>query len=106
MSIPGYFRSSARAATVFILVLAASDSFAAPTKCAQREEILSWLARAYGERPVATGVTSGDALMELARTRDGATWTLLVTSASGRTCVLAAGEGWRTQASPTWDPAT
>lgn len=73
----------------------AADPVSATTACGERARLLDWLARAYDETPAAVALTSGGELIELLRTTDGATWTLLVTSTSGRTCVLAVGEGWR-----------
>ncbi|MFQ6017937.1 MAG: hypothetical protein ACE5KF_07050 [Kiloniellaceae bacterium] len=53
------------------------------------------LAERYGEAPIAAGVTARGALLEVLATEDGATWTIIVTTPQGLSCVRAAGEGWR-----------
>lgn len=62
--------------------------------CQTRDALLAQLDRQYGEAPVAVGV-SGGALVELLSAEDGGTWTLVVTSPKGISCMVAAGEGWR-----------
>ncbi len=62
--------------------------------CAERESLLSNLAREYREAPSALGITNTGNLLELVRTNDGRTWTLLSTRPDGTSCVVAAGESW------------
>lgn len=63
--------------------------------CGPRAQVLAWLAASYREAPVAAGVSGQGALVEVLASPDGATWTILVTAPTGRTCVVGAGEGWR-----------
>ena len=58
--------------------------------------MLAHLAQKYGEAPVAIGVTSGGGLVEILTSGDGATWTIIVSGPNGTSCMVAAGEGWRT----------
>ncbi len=70
----------------------------APAACGARDGLLSQLARKYGEVPVAIGVTggvAGGALVELLTDKDGLTWTLILTTPQGLSCLIASGEGWR-----------
>ncbi len=70
----------------------------APAICRARDGLLSQLAQKYVEVPVAIGVTggvAGGALIELLTTKDGTTWTLILTSPKGVSCLIASGEGWR-----------
>ncbi len=70
----------------------------APAACGARDGLLSQLAQKYGEVPVAIGVTGGvggGALIELLTAKDGLTWTLILTSPQGLSCLIASGEGWR-----------
>ena len=53
------------------------------------------LATKHKERLVMTGAWQGGAHIELWRTADGATWTLLQVNAQGVACVGAAGKDWR-----------
>ncbi len=69
----------------------------APAACGARDGLLSQLESKYGEVPVAIGVTGGDgggALIELLTAKDGMTWTIILTSPQGVSCLIASGEGW------------
>ncbi len=66
-----------------------------PMACRPHDEVIEHLAWRYGEAPVALGVTNKGALVELLSKPDGGTWTLIVTTPQGMSCLVAAGEGWR-----------
>ncbi|MDJ0608810.1 MAG: hypothetical protein QNJ67_07515 [Kiloniellales bacterium] len=53
------------------------------------------LARNHGETPAQIGVSNNGALVEVLTRPDGATWSILVTTPGGLSCLVAAGEGWR-----------
>lgn len=65
------------------------------TQCDAREKVLALLARKYKETPIAAGVTSTGGLVEVLSDGKGGTWTIIVTTPEGLTCLVAAGEGWR-----------
>ena len=66
----------------------------APAICTARDGLLTQLEETYGEVPVAIGVADG-ALIELLTAEDGMTWTIILTSPQGMSCLSASGEGWR-----------
>jgi len=66
----------------------------APAICTARDGLLTQLEEKYGEVPVAIGVANG-ALIELLTAKDGITWTIILTSPKGMSCLIASGEGWR-----------
>ncbi len=68
---------------------------AARPACNPRNQVLDQLADRYKEAPVAAGVTNQGALVEVLATGDGKTWTIIVTTPQGQSCIVAAGEGWR-----------
>ncbi len=70
---------------------------AAQTACNPRTDVLRHLATKYGEAPVAIGVTNKGGLVEVLTTGDGNTWTIIVSQPNGTSCMVAAGEGWRTK---------
>ncbi len=70
---------------------------AAPAICRARDGLLTQLEQKYGEVPVAIGVANG-ALIELLTAKDGMTWTIILTSPKGISCLIASGEGWRSLA--------
>ena len=63
--------------------------------CNQRDNVLGHLARKYQEVPVAIGVTNRGGLVEVLTTGDGKTWTIIISTPDGQSCLVAAGEGWR-----------
>jgi hypothetical protein len=70
---------------------------AAQAPCSPRTDVLGHLAKKYGESPVAIGVTNKGGLVEVLTTGDGNTWTIIVSMPNGTSCMVAAGEGWRTK---------
>jgi hypothetical protein len=67
----------------------------AQVPCDQRDKIVEWLAVKYKEAPIATGVSSTGSLIEVLSTHDGETWTLIVSSPDGNSCLIGSGQGWR-----------
>lgn len=76
------------------LALAVSAPAAAQTACGERGTIADRLAQKYGEHPVSIGLATNGSVIEVFVSDDG-TFTILVTSPDGRTCLVAAGEGWQ-----------
>ncbi len=67
----------------------------AQVPCGQRDKFVEWLAADYKEAAIASGVSSQGGLIEVLSTHDGDTWTLIVTSPDGNSCLIASGQGWR-----------
>ncbi len=65
----------------------------AQAACGDRAKMISHLGATYSEQPVAMGLTSTGAVIEVLTSPSG-TWTFLVTYPSGMTCMVATGEGW------------
>ncbi len=70
---------------------------AAQSACSPRTDVIGHLAKKYGEAPIAIGVTNKGGLVEILTTGDGNTWTIIVSMPNGTSCMVAAGEGWRTK---------
>lgn len=66
----------------------------AQTQCNDRDSVIALLASKYKEQPVALGVTNTGGLVEVLSTDKGDTWTIIVTTPQGLSCLVAAGEGW------------
>ena len=49
----------------------------------------------YREAPVALGITHNGGLIEVLSTAKGETWSIIITSPQGMSCLVAAGEGWK-----------
>jgi hypothetical protein len=76
---------------------AASSLFSVPAaaqgKCGPRADIVTELSRLFQEAPNAVGQVNGNAVIEVF-VSDKGTWTIIATSADGKSCVLSAGDGW------------
>lgn len=66
-----------------------------PESCRPRSEALSHLAKSYGELPKGVGLTDAGNLIEVLSANDGSTWSIIVTTPDGMSCLVAAGEAWR-----------
>ena len=67
----------------------------AQPQCNERGNVLALLAKKYKETPVAAGVTNTGGLVEILTDMKSGTWTIIVTTPQGMSCLVAAGEGWR-----------
>ena len=72
-----------------------ADPVVAAPQCNERDNVLALLAKKYQETPVAAGVTNTGGLVEVLTDHKGGTWTIIVTTPQGISCLVAAGEGWR-----------
>lgn len=92
------------AVAVFALAacfLTAPNAEAQGMLCKERSEILDQLSTEYGESPAAIGLASNGSLIEvLTSVDDGKTWTIIITTTSGVSCVMATGESWQNLEQP------
>ncbi len=84
-----------KAVLISVAIVLASSAASAAVPCGQRVTIVEWLAAKYKEEPVATGISSKGALIEVLSTEDGNTWTILLTAPNGTTCVVDTGQAWQ-----------
>ncbi len=68
----------------------------AQTACTPRSEVAKRLAGDYAEAPVAAGPASSGAVIEVFTSRDGSTWTIVLTRPECTSCLVATGEAWMT----------
>ncbi len=78
----------------FALVASTAMAQAQP-QCNNRDNVLELLAKKYQETPIAAGVTNTGGLVEVLSDHKSGTWTIIVTTPQGMSCLVAAGEGWR-----------
>lgn len=67
----------------------------APGPCRERDFFVEQLTDTYEEEPVAGGLQSDTALVEIWASRETGTFTILVTGANGRSCVVFTGDNFR-----------
>lgn len=78
------------------------------TICGPADQVRADLAKTYGEQPFGVGITARGTILEILRTPDGATWTMLETRPTGVSCILSAGQSWVPEtppAAPLGDPS-
>ena len=86
---------------IFVLVLAAvlviaaaGPATAQAVKCGPHDKVLDRLEKGYGEHPVGIGVTQQGDLLEIVASTGGS-WSVVISKPNGITCLVAAGDGWR-----------
>ena len=62
-------------------------------RCAPHADMLSVLAKQYGEAPQASGIVNGNTVLEVLSSKTGS-FTILVTQPDGMACILAAGQNF------------
>ena len=82
------------------LGVAGKSAVAADALCNQRAVVLKTLEKDYGEKPIAFGITENGAMVQLIASKDGKTWTLVIHNPKGVSCLMAAGETWKTRRAP------
>lgn len=76
------------------VLLAAGPAMAYGT-CADRDTVTKTLEKKFGESPVGAGLDGDTELYEVWQSDDGGSWTILVTTSEGLTCIMASGTDWR-----------
>jgi hypothetical protein len=86
------------------LALVSISTAMAQPQCDQRDSVLKVLEQKYKEAPVALGVTHNGGLVEVLSSGNGTTWSIIVTTPQGMSCLVAAGEGWKAMQQASIDP--
>jgi hypothetical protein len=86
------------------LAVVSTSAAVAQPQCDQRDSVLQVLQQKYKEQPVALGVTHNGGLVEVLTTGNGNTWSIIVTTPQGMSCLVAAGEGWKAMQQVAHDP--
>lgn len=64
--------------------------------CGARDEMINRLKSNFGEAQTGLGLISEARILEVWSSEETGTWTILMTDARGQTCMVAAGEAWKT----------
>lgn len=79
---------------VSTLLAFSTQAQAASMQCGDRTSLLKVLNEKYKEKPRALGLsTTGKAMFEVYTSNTG-TWTIIMTTTTGVTCIMAAGHSW------------
>ena len=96
----------AAAATLAAMFFMTTGAAAQRAVCLEHDKLAKTLDGRYSEKPVAAGLDSAGKLLEIFASADGATWTVIMTSPEGTSCVIAAGEQWLSHYKPLYDLET
>ena len=90
-------RPAATCAALALGFLTAADpgTAAAQMACGQRDSIVSQLQERYGETRRAMGFQEGRGIVEVWASDETGTWTIVITTPQGTTCLVAAGEAFQ-----------
>lgn len=82
-------------AVAAVLFLLPSPATSAAPVCGDRQKVIASLSAKYAEEPVAVGVTANGGVIEVLKSPNGESWTILFTYPSGPSCLVASGEAWQ-----------
>ncbi len=82
------------AISIPFVVSAISSADAQQAPCVKRTDLLDYMARNYGEAPVARGVMASGRVIEVLASAGGKTRTIIVTMPNGVSCGIASGRNW------------
>lgn len=63
--------------------------------CGKRDDMIAPLVNKYQESRIGMGLVNDTSLVEVYSSESGGTWTIIVTTPDGRTCMVAAGKSWQ-----------
>ena len=76
-----------------VLTLTSVTPGFAQVLCGERKAIIKELFEKHQEHPTHAGLVNNGNVLELVTSQEG-TWTVLITTPDGTTCILATGEHW------------
>lgn len=91
---------------LFAVWVAVRPASAQSTLCLTSREMRTSLENKYQEKPIGIGLIDESQIIEVFAQRDGTTWSVVVTTAKGQSCILAAGQNWMQARSPLSGPSS
>lgn len=77
------------------VVLAAPTALHAQATCFDRDDLVANLSTKYGESFAGGGLQNAQSIVEVWFSEEKGTWTVLMTRADGKSCIMASGTNWR-----------
>ena len=81
-------------ALALALLLGLRAPASAQSVCTTHAEITNLLDSRYSESQIAIGIANNGRLVEVFSAGDGSTWTIVMTTPQGESCVVASGGDW------------
>ncbi len=72
-----------------------------PSQWAERSKVVRNLANKFDEHPTAIGLADNGSVIELFKSTDGSTWTIITTLPNGYSGMVVSGEAWMPVPIPT-----
>jgi hypothetical protein len=85
--------SNLKFAYALLVVVALTGQAQAATMCGSRSDFVKALTDKFKEQGKALAIAGQSNLLEIYTSKAG-TWTILMTSPTGKTCIIAAGNSW------------
>lgn len=82
------------AAALFVAMTTTPATAQAARNCGPRDPVVQRLAERYGETRQSIGIGSNNAVVEVYASTETGSWTILVTTAAGVTCLVASGQAF------------
>jgi hypothetical protein len=92
-----------RAMAAICVIVVTAPAWAGSEYCAQRDQVVERLAAHYKEQPSGRGLQAREdrqELVEVWASRETGTFTVMLTTPDGMSCVLATGTDWQFDATP------
>lgn len=77
-----------------LIGLLAPLPLAAQSLCAMRGEVSEKLLGEYTEKPISMGLANNGGILEVFTSPTGNSWTIVITTPDGVSCLMASGEYW------------
>ena len=82
-------------AVLTLAALVVPAAAAAQQQCADRSVVTERLEVNYGETFAGGGLRNSESIFEVWMSEESGTWTIIMTTPNGQSCVMAAGTDWR-----------
>ena len=77
------------------IALSVPTTIHAQGTCAERDAMVTNLQNRYGEAFAGGGLQNAKSIIEVWFSEEKGTWTVLMTRADGKSCIMASGTNWR-----------
>ncbi len=93
-ALPRTFGLIAMASALIVGAAILAPAAEARSLCVPHDKLVNQLSKRHGEKSVAMGLASNGSLMQVFSSKEGGTWTMVLTKPNGESCIMAAGESW------------
>lgn len=81
-------------AAMLVAAVPSADAQAQSMRCGDRESVIDRLQTKYGEVQRSVGLQQGRGIVEIFANPRSGSWTIIITTPEGKSCLMAAGEAF------------